>query len=268
MFRPARLLGLLGNLALLAAVAFGAMLVVPTLLGMHHYVILTKSMTGTYDRGSIIFDRAVPTSELRVGDPITYSPPPGQTAFSPVTHRIKTITRGQDGIRIFRTMGDANPVQDPWTFQLSQPTQDKVVFSVPYVGFALGVLSDKRYRMFLIGIPALLLFLQVMRGLVRDSREAVRAQTPGWGDIGELVHDAPPTPVPGAGDKPVLPVYLTLADGRSAADRRRPAPAPRAAVARGPRVPQLSVLHLHEPVPHTGPSTVRVLPVARGRSLH
>jgi hypothetical protein len=33
-------------------------------------------MTGTYDVGSIVFDRQAPTSSLRVGDPITYAPPP------------------------------------------------------------------------------------------------------------------------------------------------------------------------------------------------
>ncbi len=36
-------------------------------------------MTGTYDRGSIVYDRPVPVSSLKVGDPITYDPPSGFT---------------------------------------------------------------------------------------------------------------------------------------------------------------------------------------------
>jgi len=233
-----RLSGALTNLVLLIAFAFGAMLLVPAALGLHHYVILTGSMTGTYDRGSIIFDRAVPTAKLRVGDVITYSPPPGQTAFSEITHRIHKLTHGRDGLRIYQTKGDANLVPDPWTFQLPQPTQDRVVFSVPYAGFGLGVLSDRHYRMFLVGIPALLVALSVMRGLWRDSSEQARLTTPGWGDVGALAHDPSPAP---RGDTHVAAVFVALATDAGAHPRPAPARARREAVARGPLVIQLNV---------------------------
>jgi len=72
MVRKFLLNGLLG-LAMLAA----AVMLVPALLGYHRYVILNGSMTGTYDPGSIVFDKPVPVSMLKVGDVITYSPPPG-----------------------------------------------------------------------------------------------------------------------------------------------------------------------------------------------
>jgi signal peptidase len=233
-----RLAGALTNLVLLIAFAFGALLLVPTALGMHHYVILTGSMTGTYDRGSIVFDRAVPTAKLRVGDVITYSPPPGQTAHTDVTHRIHRLTHGRDGLRIYQTKGDANLVQDPWKFQLPQPTQDRVAFSVPYAGFGLGVLSDRHYRMFLVGVPALLVALSVMRGMWRDSSEQARLKTPGWGDIGELAHDR--QAVPGA-DTHVAPVFVALAAGAGVRARPAPSPARRGAVARGPLVIRLNV---------------------------
>lgn len=240
MRRPlrARLLGALTNLVLLVAFAFGAVLLVPTALGMHHYVILTGSMTGTYDRGSIVFDRPVPTADLRVGDVITYSPPPGQTAHSQVTHRIHSIAHARDGLRVYKTKGDNNVVQDPWTFQLPQPTQDKVVFSLPYAGFGLGVLSDRGYRMFLVGIPALLVVLSVLRGLWRDSSEEARNATPGWGDIGEVAHDAQPAL---AREAPVAAVFVALAGLPPAARTARSRPARRPAMARGPRVPQPGV---------------------------
>jgi signal peptidase len=32
-------------------------------------------MTGTIDRGSLIFDKVVPAESLKVGDIITYTPP-------------------------------------------------------------------------------------------------------------------------------------------------------------------------------------------------
>ncbi len=243
MRRPlrARLIGALTNLVLLVAFGFGAVLLVPTALGMHHYVILTGSMTGTYDRGSIVFDRPVATGSLRLGDVITYTPPPGQTAHSQVTHRIHSITHARDGLRVYRTKGDNNVVQDPWTFQLPQPTQDKVVFSLPYAGFGLGVLSDRGYRMFLVGIPALLVVLSVLRGLWRDSGEEARNQTPGWGDVGELEHDAQPVL---AREAAVAAVFVALPGGGRAPPGQRSAAARRPATARGPRVPQPGVLQL------------------------
>src|SRR5919199_902688 len=43
----------------------------------HRYEFTSGSMTGTYDRGSIVFDKVVPVDQLQVGDVITYTPPPG-----------------------------------------------------------------------------------------------------------------------------------------------------------------------------------------------
>ena len=62
---------LLAGVALILALA----VLVPALLGYQRYVITSGSMTGTYDRGSLVFDQVVPTSDLRVGDVITFRPP-------------------------------------------------------------------------------------------------------------------------------------------------------------------------------------------------
>ena len=52
-------------------------MILPGLFGYQRYVITSGSMTGTYDRGSVVFADVVPVSDLRVGDVITYTPPPG-----------------------------------------------------------------------------------------------------------------------------------------------------------------------------------------------
>jgi signal peptidase len=240
----ARIGGILSNVGLVVGLGFGLMLFVPLALGMHHYVILTGSMTGTYDRGSIIFDRPVPTQRLRVGDPITYNPPPGVSEHSRVTHRIFRITRDHDGLRTFQTKGDANTAPDSWRFQLPLSTQDKVVFEVPYAGFLLELLSIRQYRLVLTGIPALLVVLAVLRQLWRDSNEHDR--TPGWGDIGERVHAAPP-PLGGAAVA-AQPVFVGLTrDGapHRPAAHGRPTTQRRPDIARGPRVPQPNVVQSH-----------------------
>jgi signal peptidase I len=152
-----------------AGLLFGALLVVPSLLGWQRYVIVSGSMTGTYDRGSLVLDQVVPTASLRVGDVITYRPPAGAGPEELVTHRIHAIARGPHGERVLRTKGDANPVADPWTFTLPRPTQAKVRAGIPYAGFAVAALSDRRARMLIVGLPALLIALASLAGLWREA---------------------------------------------------------------------------------------------------
>ena len=105
-----RRLGKIGSTLLLTVgVLLGAGLVVPALLGYERYVIVSGSMSGTYDRGSLVLDEVVPVAELRKGDVITYRPPPGAGPVGLVTHRIASIARDERGARVFRTRGDANP---------------------------------------------------------------------------------------------------------------------------------------------------------------
>jgi len=152
-----------------AALALGLCVLVPALLGFQRYVITSGSMTGTYDRGSLVFDRVVPTSALRVGDVITFRPP-GQAGL--VTHRIVSV-RTVRGERVLRTKGDANRVADPWDpFVLRGDQQARVAFHIPYVGYALGALSERKVRMAVIGLPALLIALVTLAGLWRTPAEA------------------------------------------------------------------------------------------------
>jgi signal peptidase len=153
------------TLLLAAGVALGALLVVPALFGYQRYAIVSGSMTGTYDRGSVVFDDVVPVADLKVGDVITYRPPADSGINHLVTHRIAAVTHDRNGGRVFRTKGDANPVADPWTFRLAAPKQARVRASVPYVGFAIAALSDRRTRMLIVGLPAALIALSSLAGL-------------------------------------------------------------------------------------------------------
>ena len=56
------------TLLLAAGLLLGALMVLPALAGYQRYVIVSGSMTGTYDRGSVVFYRVVPTGRLRTGD--------------------------------------------------------------------------------------------------------------------------------------------------------------------------------------------------------
>ena len=160
--------------ALLAAVIVAMPVLLPSLFGWQRYAIVSGSMTGTYDRGTLVLDEVVPVADLKVGDVITYLPPSGAGPDHLITHRIAWIGKDQTGARIFRTKGDANQVADPWTFRLSQPTQARVRFGVPHVGRVLWALSRKDVRMIIIALPALLIALSTLIALWRQLGEAAR----------------------------------------------------------------------------------------------
>jgi len=177
-----------GAVATVLCLLLAATLLVPAALGYKRYVIVSGSMSGTYDRGSLVFDEEVAVADLEVGDSITYEPPPGTSSDELVTHRIVWIGRDDRGARSFRTKGDANASADPWTFTLDKPEQARVAFSVPYVGYLLAALSIPIVRMLAIGVPAAVVALLILAGIWREAGEEARRRqeesisihTPQW----------------------------------------------------------------------------------------
>lgn len=163
--RTSRLARIGANVAIVAVMLVALGFLVPALLGFQRYVITSGSMTGTYDTGSVVFSEVVPTSELRVGDVITYVPPAETGINHLVTHRIVAI----DGDEL-RTKGDASPQVDPWTFQLTAAEQPRAVAGVPYVGYLFLALADRATRIVVIGVPAALIALLALAELVRGLR--------------------------------------------------------------------------------------------------
>jgi len=163
------------TLAVATGLLFGALLVVSSLLGWQRYVIVSGSMTGTYDRGSLVLDEVVPVTSLKVGDVITYRPPAGAGPAGLVTHRIASMTPGQAGGMVFRTKGDANESADPWTFQLPKGEQARVRVGIPYAGFALAALSRRDIRMLVVGLPAMLIAVLSVAGLWREAGRRAQA---------------------------------------------------------------------------------------------
>ncbi|MEA2280496.1 MAG: signal peptidase [Solirubrobacteraceae bacterium] len=159
-----------GRLASWAALALAtvvvALVALPAALGMRRYVIVSGSMTGTYDRGSLVFDEVAGTAALRPGDVITYRPPPQAGVDHVITHRIASI-RTVHGMRVFRTKGDANPAADPWSFRLTGGRQARVRWSLPYAGFAFAALADPKLRIWLLSVPAGLIALGSLASLWR-----------------------------------------------------------------------------------------------------
>jgi signal peptidase I len=201
---------LVGWTVTLATVGLAAVTLLPTLLGYGRYTIVSGSMTGTYDTGAMIYTKEIPTTQLRVGDVITYAPPAGTSPQPIVTHRIFSRTVDAQGEVVFRTKGDANQSADDWTFALDAPTQATVRFGVPYLGYGVSALARPEVRRIVVGVPAVLIALFVVGGLLRDARrealEAARAQDDATAPAG----DAPPE----SGPEPVEPYTVFPAEHR------------------------------------------------------
>jgi signal peptidase I len=174
--RRARRAGRLASGAALVATGAIAMLALaPAAIGLQRYVIVSGSMTGTYDRGTLVLDDVVPVASLRVGDVITYRPPPASGIRHLVTHRLVQVAHDRMGGIVFRTKGDANPTADPWTFALPNRDQARVRVGIPYAGFALATLSDRDVRLAVVALPAALIALSTLIALWRRlGEEAAR----------------------------------------------------------------------------------------------
>lgn len=164
---PRRVAGWVTNL-LLVSITLGALAwLLPSFFGYERYVITGGSMSGTFEKGSLAFEKEVPVEQLRVGDVITYLPPTSAGTTDLVTHRIVRIAEDPRGRAVFRTRGDANDAVDPWKFRLQEPTQPVVQFTVPYAGHVLIALADRDTRKLVIGGPAALIALVALLELVR-----------------------------------------------------------------------------------------------------
>jgi signal peptidase I len=264
------------NCAFVAAIASVLLMLVPALLGLQRYVILTGSMTGTYDRGSIVFDRPIPTADLKVGDPITYSPPPGFTSQTRVTHRIWWIGRGPNGERIYRTKGDANKHPDVWTFTLNQSTQNVVVFHVPDVGYVFMLLSLRKFRIVLVGLPAIVIGLMMLRALwIEGGREARRQKLAelGWQTIADTGIETvlPPLDAPDTNPRPVwldLRLRAVHAGAPRFAPTSRRSRSPRATLHVGRLVAAHAMGGVHDALPKTRKNLDELPPARRTATIH
>jgi signal peptidase len=163
-----------GNLVVLALIAGLAAWIAPSFFGYSRYVITGPSMTGSHDKGSVVFEKPVAVDELRVGDVITYLPPPDSGVPNLVTHRIAKMEPAEGGGTVITTKGDANASPDPWQFQLVDDAQPVVRFGVPHAGWLFIALAHREVRMLVIGVPAVLIALGALLDLVRAVRDSRR----------------------------------------------------------------------------------------------
>lgn len=183
--RWSRIGGVLNTVGLILVFTIAGLMVVPSILGYDRYVIVSGSMEPTIGTGSVVYDKPVPVEDLEVGDIITFVPPAEFDIDMPVTHRIHEIVKASPGTEVdgkevpagtrqFRTKGDANEAPDPWKMVLDQPEQARVEHHIEYLGYIYGFLSNRWVQLLVIGVPALLIAVVLVRALWREAGESVR----------------------------------------------------------------------------------------------
>ena len=115
--------------------------------------VLSGSMRPLFGAGDIVVATPEPARDLRVGQVITYSIPVGDHHVE--THRVIRILKQGDHPVIW-TKGDANPIRDPWTARLSQPTIWHQRWVIPYAGYAVIWLREPVVRTMLVVLTPLL----------------------------------------------------------------------------------------------------------------
>ena len=123
---------------------------VPSVGGVFPMIVLTDSMAGTFDGGSLLFCKTVDTNTIKEGDIICYFDPAGNGTTT-TTHRVQEIKIAEDGTRSFITKGDANNAED------KQPVEASKVVGIYWFHIAgLGSVA-----MFMQTTPGLIIFVIV-----------------------------------------------------------------------------------------------------------
>ncbi|UUZ60140.1 hypothetical protein [Nocardioides sp. B-3] len=109
--------------------------VLPPAVGLSRHTVTDDAMSGTMERGSVVFAKSQPVGDLEVGDIITYRVPtdPRQDL---VTRRIVDIRSG-----LIWTSRDSTGEIDPWTLSFDQQTRDRAVVDIPYAGYVYDAVS-------------------------------------------------------------------------------------------------------------------------------
>ena len=165
-------------LLIAAGILFGPFLVVPALMGWERYVIVSGSMTGTYDRGLARLRRGRPhqVAEGRRRDHLHAAAGgrPQGPRDPPDRARSVTTRRPATASTAPRATPTPSPIRGP--SRSPDKKQARVVTGVPKVGFVLAALAERNVRMLIVGLPALLIAFFALVGLWRDAGAEAEAQ--------------------------------------------------------------------------------------------
>lgn len=164
-----RMLSLFTTIVLVLVIALTAFLFIgkmnggkTTLLGNEIMVVLSGSMSPTFNTGSIVAVGHTPFEDIKVGDIVTFKNEDNLT----VTHRVMEL---KDGKLI--TKGDANNGIDSVPVTADRLI-GKVQYSVPLIGYLIDFIQSKVGMLVFLGIPGVYLIVSQIWKLFKLVKEA------------------------------------------------------------------------------------------------
>lgn len=122
--------------------------------GYKPQVVKSGSMSPMLERGSLVFVKPTPATELRVGQVITFQNPI-KGGKELVTHRVVAIDV-KNGKRVFATRGDANDSRDPWKAEIDEQA-GVLAAHVPHIGELSFIAHSRNGYIALFVIPVFLI---------------------------------------------------------------------------------------------------------------
>ena len=134
-------------------------------------IVQSGSMTPAIKMGSVVMVK--PMSEYKIGDVITFGP--YSRTKAPTTHRIYDM-KVQGGEPVYITKGDANNAPDQREIS-KKDIVGKVLFSVPYVGYAVDFAKKPIGFSLIIIIPAALIILDEAKKIYGEIKKKKTEKT-------------------------------------------------------------------------------------------
>lgn len=150
-----------------SVVPFLLLVVVPTALGLHRFVVGSDAMRGSLSTGTLILTQQVPVSDLAAGDVISFVPPAPYEGR--VTRRVVSVAPA--GVRT-----GSDDRADPWIVPAGSAGVDRMVLHVPWIGYPfLGPLGRGSWAL-LLALPIVVISLVLARDQRRRRSPAAAAE--------------------------------------------------------------------------------------------
>ena len=154
----------LGTVLLILVVVAAAPAAVPRAFGLQVYEVISGSMAPEIPTGSLVYVRKAKAEQIQAEDVIAYDGGGGAL----LTHR---VVENRTLMGEFVTKGDANEKEDPNPVSYDQ-LRGQVVYSIPYLGWIAGLLSETTGKLAAAGMIAAAVLLHVAAGMMFRKTES------------------------------------------------------------------------------------------------
>ncbi len=169
-----RVLKIIYSLLVAFIVVIALLLIVSVLPITGNYKIMTVisgSMAPAIKQGSVVIVK--PMSDYKIGEVITFGP--YSKTKAPTSHRIYDI-KIEEGNPVYITKGDANNAPDTREIQ-KKDIVGKVLFNVPYFGYAVDFAKKPAGFALIIIIPAVLIIFDEVKKIYGEVKKKKTNQT-------------------------------------------------------------------------------------------